>query len=352
MLVISLVTLGSPEQLTGGYLYHRRMADAAPAHGARVEFASFPLWPFPLATAVAPAVLGRCRRADVVVVDSIAAALAAPWLAVAAARLPPLCAIAHQSPGGIDAGPVRRELQAALDRSAYRRCRMVLAASAPLAEELAVALPGADVRLVAPGRDVAEAAEGDVGDLRQGRRLALLCVGNWLARKGILELLDAVGRLPPDAVTLHLVGDPTVDPRYRARVEARLAAPDLRGRVVVHGPVSRQRVAAFYQGADTFALAATREPYGTVYGEAMANGLPVVGWRAGNLPHLASHEREGLMAEPGDVDGLAQAISRLAYDEDLRRRLAAGARLRAESLPTWADTAAAFFAALRQVAAG
>jgi glycosyltransferase involved in cell wall biosynthesis len=84
----------------------------------------------------------------------------------------------------------------------------------------------------------------------------------------------------------------------------------------------------------------------------MATGLPVVGWKAGNLPHLASHEREGLMAEPGDVDGLAQAISRLAYDEDLRRRLAAGARLRAESLPTWADTAADFFAALRQVAAG
>ena len=32
MLVVSLVTLGSPEQLTGGYLYHRRMAEAAPDH--------------------------------------------------------------------------------------------------------------------------------------------------------------------------------------------------------------------------------------------------------------------------------------------------------------------------------
>jgi glycosyltransferase involved in cell wall biosynthesis len=26
------------------------------------------------------------------------------------------------------------------------------------------------------------------------------------------------------------------------------------------------------------------EPYGTVYSEAMAVGLPVVGWSAGNLP--------------------------------------------------------------------
>ena len=40
MLVVSLVTLGSPEQLTGGYLYHRRMAEAAPDHDARVKFVS------------------------------------------------------------------------------------------------------------------------------------------------------------------------------------------------------------------------------------------------------------------------------------------------------------------------
>jgi glycosyltransferase involved in cell wall biosynthesis len=27
-----------------------------------------------------------------------------------------------------------------------------------------------------------------------------------------------------------------------------------------------------------FALASVQEPYGTVYGEAMAAGLPVIGW--------------------------------------------------------------------------
>jgi glycosyltransferase involved in cell wall biosynthesis len=53
--------------------------------------------------------------------------------------------------------------------------------------------------------------------------------------------------------------------------------------------------AALYRAADVFVLAASREPYGTVWGEAMASGLPVIGWRVGNLPHLAKDEREGLL---------------------------------------------------------
>ncbi|MDQ4024612.1 MAG: hypothetical protein M3217_03840, partial [Actinomycetota bacterium] len=51
---ISLVTLGDPGTQTGGYLYHRRLADAAAAHDAAVRFVSFPDHPFPL-----PALFGR-----------------------------------------------------------------------------------------------------------------------------------------------------------------------------------------------------------------------------------------------------------------------------------------------------
>jgi glycosyltransferase involved in cell wall biosynthesis len=83
----------------------------------------------------------------------------------------------------------------------------------------------------------------------------------------------------------------------------------------------------------------------------MAAGLPVVGWRAGNLPHLAEHGREGLLASPGDVDALSVALARLAGDEDLRRRMAAAAGRRAAARPTWAQSAALFFAALHETAA-
>src|SRR5690606_15323918 len=142
--------------------------------------------------------------------------------------------------------------------------------------------------------DVALAAAVPPGDLRQGRRAAFLCVGNWVERKGIHHLLDAFARLPAVAAILHLAGDDRVEPGYAARVRSRLADPDLAGRVVMHGRLPVSEVAALYQAADAFVLPSIKEPYGTVYGEAMTFGLPVVGWRAGNLPYLAEHEREGL----------------------------------------------------------
>src|SRR5438552_1125112 len=39
-LLVNLVTLGDPRKLTGGYLYHRRLADLAAPHAARLDFVS------------------------------------------------------------------------------------------------------------------------------------------------------------------------------------------------------------------------------------------------------------------------------------------------------------------------
>jgi glycosyltransferase involved in cell wall biosynthesis len=253
-----------------------------------------------------------------------------------------VAAILHQPPGGIDHGWVRRSAQAALDRVLYRRCDLLMLASETLAAEIS----GYPTVIVAPGRDVAPIASGPPIDLRQGRQAALLSVGNWVARKGTLDLLDAFGRLPPGLATLHLVGRTDVDRRYASRVRTRLRRRDLAGRVVVHGPVTRADVAVFYGSADVFVLPSYREPYGTVYGEAMAAGLPVVGWRAGNLARLAQDGREGRVLEPGDIAGLATALERLAQDVDYRARLAAAALERGRRLPTWNDTARRFFGLL------
>jgi glycosyltransferase involved in cell wall biosynthesis len=118
---------------------------------------------------------------------------------------------------------------------------------------------------------------------------------------------------------------------------------------VVHGPVSVGEVAALYAAADAFVLPSLKEPYGTVYGEAMAFGLPVVGWRAGNLPYLAEHEREGLLIPPRDIKALSAALQRLANDADLRARLGSAAKVRALARPTWDEVAGLFFDRLREV---
>ncbi len=348
-----LVTLGDPSQLTGGYLYHRRLADLAARHAARLAFVSVPDKAFPLAIAHSGELMRRVARrgADVIVLDSIAAAFVGPWLTLHEPPLP-MVGMLHQPPGGIDHGPVRTLMQAALDRLAYRRARRLLVASESLAQELiGVGERRERVAVVPPGRDVAVSTDPTPGDLRQGRRAALLCVGNWVERKGILSLLEAFAGLSEDAATLHLVGDTRSASAYGRKVQARLAEPDLSRRVTVHGPVSVSAVAALYAAADAFVLASLKEPYGTVYGEAMTFGLPIVGWRAGNLPYLAENEREGLLVEPGDLPALTEALRRLAVDTDLRARLGAAARHSALARPTWAEVAALFFGHLREVVA-
>jgi glycosyltransferase involved in cell wall biosynthesis len=349
-LVLPLITLGDPGRLSGGYLYHLRMSEEAPAHRARIIFLSFPEWTFPLAALRGAAVLRRSEelQPSAVLVDSIAAAFAGPALAIRRQRVP-VIAVLHQPPGGIDHGAARATAQAPLDRLALRRADLLIAASDHLAEQLVEAgLARSRIRVVPPGRDVALPPEGPLPDLRQGRRAALLTVANWLPRKGILELLEAFAPLPADAATLHLAGDDSADPRYAARVQSRLTEADLIGRVFRHGPISREKVALLYQAADVFVLPAAREPYGTVWGEAMGFGLPVVGWRAGNLPYLAEHEREGLLLKPGDVDALSRALLQLAFNGSLRAKLGAAARRRALTRPKWEDSAACFFAAIRE----
>ncbi|MCC7106049.1 MAG: glycosyltransferase family 4 protein [Chloroflexi bacterium] len=351
-LSIALVTLGDPRQLTGGYLFHQRLAEAAQGHDAHVDFVSFPMLPFPRPALAGRTVFRRVDRsgAQALVLDSIAAAYAAPWLAAGATDLP-LVGMLHQPPGGIDHRWPRAVSQAWLDRLAYRRAQRLLVASESLKEQLvAERVPESALTVVPPGRDVADAPAVPPRNPRHGRSAALLCVGNWLPRKGIHSLLEAFARLPPELATLHLAGDDRLERRYGDTLRARIARSDLRDRVVVWGPISRERVAGLYAAADIFVLPSLREPYGTAYGEAMAFGLPVVGWRAGNLPYLADHEREGLLVTPGDLAGLTTALRRLIEDQALRHRLSESARRRALARLTWEQTAKLFFGAVREVA--
>jgi len=345
MLRASLITLGDPERLTGGYLYHRRMVAAAGQHDAVLRFESCPEVVFPFGAFAARGVLRRAERhADVIVIDSIAAAEIAPWTR----RLEvPFVAMSHQVPGGIDWGWLRSGVQSRLDELTYRRARLLMVASETLAADLRTrGFPAEKVRVVAPGRDPARPVEPPP-DLRAGRRAAFLCVANWIPRKGILDVLDAMSRLPADIATLHLVGDDRADPAYGARVRARLRAPALADRVVVHGPRPAADVAGMYEAADVFVLPSTKEPYGTALGEALAAGLPVVGWDAGNLPHLAANGREAVILPVGDVPGLAVALEELATNEERREGMAEAARRRGSALPTWDDTAREFFRTLR-----
>ena len=181
---LSLLTLGDPDQRTGGYRYHRMMAAAAADHRASVGFEPLPALPWPLpALAAARALRDAAEGADAILLDSIAAAFAAPWIA----RLrTPVVAVVHQPPGGLHGGLVRRVAQRRLDGLAYRSAVGVVAAAESLVHDLRiVGVPADRIVVVPPGCDV-PVASGPPLDLRRGRAVSVLCVANWTPLKGIL----------------------------------------------------------------------------------------------------------------------------------------------------------------------
>ena len=79
------------------------------------------------------------------------------------------------------------------------------------------------------------------------------------------------------------------------------------------------------QASDVFLLASVGEAFGLVLAEAMACGVPVVGSRSGSLPEVVDDGRTGLLATPLDASSFADAIERLAKNDELRKCMAAEA---------------------------
>lgn len=91
-------------------------------------------------------------------------------------------------------------------------------------------------------------------------------------------------------------------------------------------------------------LATVTETFGIATVEAMAAGVPILGFRHGNTAHLVEHGVTGFLAEPGDIEGLREG---LIYCMKYRDRLGANAREVAKQY-TWDRVAQSMAAIYRR----
>lgn len=162
---------------------------------------------------------------------------------------------------------------------------------------------------------------------RQPRaRVEIICVARLAPVKAQRILIDAVARLVEDGrdVRLQLVGDGP----DRPMLEARSAAARLDGRVLFHGWLNQDRVAALYRESDIAALSSFDEGIPVALMEPMAMQIPCVATYVAGVPELIQDGVNGLLVPASDVDALRCALARLVDDPALRCRLGKAARER------------------------
>ena len=159
--------------------------------------------------------------------------------------------------------------------------------------------------------------------------LRLLFVGRYGERKGCSELIAALAkaRASGTEATLRFVGQEEYDGEERV-LRKDVQEHELEGAVEFAGVKNGPELAACYAEAQVLCLPSRREGVPLVLLEAMSFGLPVIATPVGGIADYVSHEDNGLLVPPGDVDALAGSIQALAADPGLRARLGEAARRR------------------------
>lgn len=182
-----------------------------------------------------------------------------------------------------------------------------------------------------------DAVAGERLRLRRQMRLAdgdfaVGIFGRVVGWKGQLEFVQAVLRALPEQPHLKgiIVGDGSGgSDAYLRSVRECVETSGHGDRFVFVG--YQPDVEGYYHAVDAVVHASVEpEPFGRVVPEGMAAGKPVIAAGEGGPVEVVTEGVDGLLAAPRDVDGLATALSTLAGDPELGRRMGRHGREKVE----------------------
>jgi glycosyltransferase involved in cell wall biosynthesis len=194
-----------------------------------------------------------------------------------------------------------------LARSVLRGARLVIAASTALAESAREL--GADrVEVIPSGVELPP----EVGE--EASPPEVLYAGRLSPEKGVEELVAAA-----QGLKLVVAGDGPLRPRVPGAL----------------GFVAHDELQRLYARAAVVVCPSRREGFGVACLEAMAHARPVVATGVGGLRDLVVDGETGLVVPARDPVALREALERLLGDGQLRRRLGAAGRRRAQERFSW-----------------
>ena len=237
-----------------------------------------------------------------------------------------------------------------------RRADLISVPSRASERDVLRLMPGVSsrrIRVIAEGvgEEFRPRATDDVqaatGRLRPGWPY-ILYVGTIEPRKNLERLLESYRQLIVESrVPEHLVLAGRLGWGYRALL-ARVASPELRGRVHLPGYVRQRDLPGLYAGARLFVYPSLQEGFGLPPLEAMACGVPTVASRSSALAENLEGAAE--LVVPTDAAALTAAMKRLLRDERLRAQRRDQGLARAAAF-RWVETARQTLACYKTLAA-
>jgi glycosyltransferase involved in cell wall biosynthesis len=160
-------------------------------------------------------------------------------------------------------------------------------------------------------------------DTCQGSEIRLLFVGFVRPEKGLEYLFEALSKLRLDRPwRLTVVGPTDTYPEYKTRLDQQAALLGITDRIDWAGYVScGPQLWEYLRSHDVFVFPSLSEGTPRVLVEARANSLPVVATNVGGIPTSVQNGYDGLLVDPKNPAALADAISKVVTNGDLRRCL-------------------------------
>jgi glycosyltransferase involved in cell wall biosynthesis len=160
-------------------------------------------------------------------------------------------------------------------------------------------------------------------------RVAILFMGGRdeadLERKGLPQLAWAVAKVRKRCPKLLLV---LAGPVCNEEMLTKILGPQHEAWTAV-GAVTGHSKLILYKSVDIFALPSRAENMPNTIMEAMAAGLPIIASTVGAIPEMVEHGKNGFVLDCDAKDILADKISLLAYDRNLRLAMGAESQKRA-----------------------
>jgi glycosyltransferase involved in cell wall biosynthesis len=153
----------------------------------------------------------------------------------------------------------------------------------------------------------------------------ILSVGRFVEKKGFQDLLQALLLVKRKGVRFQCViyGDGPL----RQPLQEWIQEHDMTGEVLLSGDRTQQELISEFQSAALFVLTpfqtedGDRDGIPNVLLEAMAVGLPVITTAVAGIPELVENNRNGLLYQPHDIEGISSGITELLRNAEKRAQL-------------------------------